>query len=191
MRADLIAENKRLKAENETLRAQIASARADGAWGATLKQARELPRNWEIARLGMIAYLADKAAEAGFGRTPEGIDAWRAAEKRKLRAELRARVAADPSERAHIVKTFGAAYLEDEPEAEVALGGLTQFAEPAPVSDDPMVAAYLPRTQATASAIVRAAAIASGEVTPLPVDPVARQILRAHQRATDPDGKPL
>jgi hypothetical protein len=179
-RGDLIAENERLKAENETLRAQIASARADGAWRATLKQATELISHQ--AWLGLRAYLADKAAEAGFGRTPESIDAYRAAEKRKLKAELRARVAADPSERAHVVKTFGAAYLDDEPEAET-LPAPGVIAKPAPArSDGSFESVYLPPQQA-AAAVARAMALANGTLVEMPADPVARAILRADARA--------
>jgi hypothetical protein len=78
--------------------------------------------------------------------------------------------------------------LSLEPEAETT----STFAEPAaaPVAEPGPVRqhSFEEVTQATPEEILRAKAIAEGRVTPLPADPTARAILKAHAQARDPDG---
>jgi hypothetical protein len=178
------AELKRLRIENEALKAKLIAAKGS--------RARE--PNWEFARLGILAYLADKAREAGFGEGPDAIDAYREAEKRKLKAQLRAEVAADPSRRASILKVWGAAYLEPDapaPRAEPAkpaekfVRASVRISEPAASRDFADV--YLPPTVATPEAIARAQAKAEGKLVDLPTNATARAIVEAMRKAEGPD----
>ena len=175
---DLIEENRRLTIEVEGLRARLIAAKAS-----TRTASRE--PNWGTIRLGMLLYLREKATEAGFdGSTEAGLDAYRAAEKRRVKAWARAEVAADPSARASILRTLGEAYLEPDEPAKAQLPKSVALGEPAPAFNDPM-AAYLPK--ATPGAILHSLEKAQGKVVDLPVDPVARAIIAADRRAREPD----
>ena len=57
--------------------------------------------------------------------------------------------------------------------------GLEPLLPPTPPKAETPAPSPEPMVTATAADIIRAAAIARGEVTPLPVDPVARSIIRA------------
>ncbi len=131
--SDQDAEIERLKIEVESLRARLIVAKASTA--KTVR--RELTsQQLENARLGTLLYLRDKASAAGFdGSTEAGLDAYREAEKRRVKAWARAEAAKSPAARASILRTLGAAYLEPD-EAEPAADGVSSrtkpFAEPAP-----------------------------------------------------------
>jgi hypothetical protein len=154
--AELSSENERLRLEVEALKAKLIVAKASPA-----STRSELPRNWSVARLGFLSYLA-------YWEKRGGDAAWRAEVRRSL----------------------GLAPDADTPGAPEPGNFPTQlgsFAEPAPVRQH----SFEEVTRATPEAVLRAAAVASGQVVDLPIDATARAILRAHQRASDPDGRPL
>lgn len=145
-----------------------------------------------VAKASPAATSATRFAAPRFPFTRAGADMATAFDEkmRPLKERLRREAAASPQRAAEILREYPdwGRYLLGLDEAEKASAGLTSFAEPAPIHQH----TFEEVTRATPEAVLRAAAIADGTITPLPVDERARAILKAHARATDPDGsKPL